>query len=96
MNLPSVPILREALGTIVGWSRALLVVVRPDDGGAEISCRGFKRLHRRFGFMRIPVGRRVRIRFDDARPLRPPLILDVLPVQPPPSSPPADAPTSSL
>jgi hypothetical protein len=82
MTPPSAPIFREALGTIIGVSRAQLVIVRLDDG-AEVPCRGLRRLHRPLGFMGIPVGRRARVRFDDAKPNRPPLLLEVLPAEPP-------------
>ena len=85
------PSFREALGTIVGVSGAQLLIVRLDDGGADVRCRGLKRLHRPMGFMGIPFGRRVRIRFDDAKPNRPPLLLDVLPADSTPTrTPPPD------
>lgn len=83
-----IPIFSTSVGTITALSRSAAVIVRLDDG-REFACRGLRRLHRTLGFFDVPIGGRVRIRFDETNPGRPPLILDVLPASLPESPEPA-------
>ncbi len=66
---------KETFGTIVGVSGGCVVVQQED--GEEVLCRNVNRLHRPLGFLTVPIGRRVRIRWPCSQNRRP-LILEVL------------------
>ena len=68
---------REVLGTIVRIEPSAAVIVRLADG-TEVNVDG-KRLHRPLGFLYVPIGRVVRLRFHPTKPQRMPRIVEVLP-----------------
>jgi len=66
----------DLIGVIIG-EEAGCVLVRLSDGD-EIQCRGLKDLHGKWGFLRFPMGRQVRISGRYAGTGRRPRIVEVL------------------